>query len=125
MNKSYKINKADLIGILSSSICLVHCVATPLLVLFSVNIFTNPAFDLLFLFVALGSIFKATQNTSNIKIALLLWFSFVGFMIATLFHDFFEWLHYLGYLFALLLIIGHLLNIKNCNKCSSNNDNKK
>lgn len=48
-----KINKADLIGILSSSICLVHCLATPLLVAFGVGFITNPFFKYLFLIISL------------------------------------------------------------------------
>lgn len=44
-----KINKADLIGIASSTICLVHCIATPLLIAFGAGFITNPVFKYLFL----------------------------------------------------------------------------
>ena len=42
-----KINKADLIGTLSLSICLVHCVATPLLIAFGAGFITNPFLNIL------------------------------------------------------------------------------
>jgi len=116
-----KINKADLIGILSSSICLVHCLATPLLIAFGAGFITNPFFKYLFLIISFVSIFKATENITSKKISLLLWISFWGFLFSTLFQEEYEWLHYTGYLFALLIIIGHVLNIRYCKHCSNNN----
>jgi len=119
-----KINKADLIGILSSSICLVHCLATPLLLAFGASFITNPFFKYLFLIISFVSIFKATENITSKKIALLLWISFWGFLFSTLFQEEYEWLHYSGYLFAILIIIGHILNIKHCRECSKQNENE-
>lgn len=119
-----KINKADLIGILSSSICLVHCVATPLLLAFGASFITNPIFKYLFLIISFVSIFKATENITSKKISLLLWISFWGFLFSTLFQEEYEWLHYSGYLFAILIIIGHILNIKHCRECSKQNENE-
>ncbi|MEY3416892.1 MAG: hypothetical protein RL711_897 [Bacteroidota bacterium] len=119
-----KINKADLIGILSSSICLVHCVATPLLIAFGAGFITNPFFKYLFLIISFVSIFKATENITSKKISLLLWISFWGFLFSTLFQEEYEWLHYSGYLFAILIIIGHILNIKHCSECSKQNENE-
>ena len=119
-----KINKADLIGILSSSICLVHCVATPLLIAFGAGFITNPFFKYLFLIISFVSIFKATENITSKKISLLLWISFWGFLFSTLFQEESEWLHYSGYLFAILIIIGHILNIKHCRECSKQNENE-
>ena len=119
-----KINKADLIGILSSSICLVHCVATPLLIAFGAGFITNPFFKYLFLIISFVSIFKATENVTSKKISLLLWISFWGFLFSTLFQEEYEWLQYSGYLFAILIIIGHILNIKHCRECSKQNENE-
>lgn len=112
-----KINKADLIGILSSSICLVHCLATPLLMAFGAGFLTNPFYEYLFLILSFISIYKATQNNDSIKIAFILWISFSGFLFSTLFHEKYDWLHYSGYFFAILIIIGHTLNIKHCKSC--------
>ena len=119
-----KINKADLIGILSSSICLVHCVATPLLIVFGAGFITNPFFKYLFLIISFVSIFKATENITSKKISLLLWISFWGFLFSTLFQEECEWLHYPGYFFSILIITGHILNINYCKKCTNHNENK-
>lgn len=114
-----KINKADIVGILSSSICLVHCIATPLLITFGAGLLTNPFIKYLFLIISFVSIFKPTKKITHTKIALLLWISFWGFLFSTLFQEEYNWLHYSGYFFAILIIIGHILNIKHCKQCSN------
>jgi hypothetical protein len=117
MISTSKINRADFLGIVSSSLCLVHCIATPLLITFGAGFITNPFFKYLFLIISFASIFKATENVNNTKIALLLWVSFWGFLFSTLFQEEYEWLHYSGYFFAILIITGHVLNIKYCKQC--------
>lgn len=109
-----KINRADLTGILSSSLCLIHCIATPLLITLGVGIFTHPLVKYLFLIIAFISIIKATQHTTDKRISYLLWFSFTGFFTSNILHHQSEWFHYAEYLFALMIITGHILNIKNC-----------
>jgi hypothetical protein len=122
MISNSKINKADFIGIFSSSLCLVHCFATPLLIAFGAGFITNPIFKYLFLIISFASIFKATENVNNAKIGLLLWVSFWGFLFSTLFQEEYEWLHYSGYFFAILIIVGHVLNIKYCKQCSKHSE---
>lgn len=119
MNSISKINKADFIGIVSSSLCLVHCIATPLLIAFGAGFITNPIFNYFFLIISFASIFKATKHVNNTKIALLLWVSFWGFLFSSLFHEEYHWLHYSGYFFSILIIIGHILNIRYCKQCSN------
>jgi len=114
-----KINKADIIGILSSSICVVHCIATPLLIAFGAGFITNPFFKYLFLIISFASIFKATEKITDTKIAIFLWVSFWGFLFSTLFKEEYHWLHYSGYFFAMQIIIGHILNIKHCKTCNN------
>lgn len=121
MVKFRKINKADVIGIITSSLCLVHCIATPLLIALGAGLLTHPFFKYLFLTVSFASIFKATENANNSKNAFLLWVSFWGFLFSTLFQEEYDWLHYSEYFFAILIIIGHILNIKHCKQCSNLN----
>jgi len=122
MIKVTKINKADIIGIISSSICLVHCIATPLLMAFGASFLTIPFFKYLFLVISFVSIFKATEKITHTKIALLLRISFWGFLFSNLFQEEYHWLHFSGYFFATLIIIGHILNIKHCKECSQKDE---
>jgi len=87
MINTFNINKADLTGILSSSICLVHCIATPLLIAFGAGFMTNPFFKYLFLIISFAAVFKATEKVTHTKIALFLWVSFLGFLLSTLFQE--------------------------------------
>lgn len=121
MTNLKKYNIADFVGITSSIICLVHCIATPLLIAFGVGFMTNPFFKYLFLVISFVSIFKSTEYTTNMKNALFFWISFFGFLFSTLFQENYHWLHYVGYFFAILIITGHILNIKHCRKCLNDN----
>ena len=79
---------------------------------------------LLFLIISFASIFKATENVTSTKITVLFWVAFWGFLLSILFQEEYEWLHYTSYLFTILIIVGHILNIKHCNECSKQNDNE-
>ena len=119
-----KINKADTVGILNSSLCIIHCVATPLLLSFGSGFLSNPFLEYLFLIIAFISIYKTTNAVTNRKIVMLLWVAFWGFLFSTLFEDEYSWLQYSSYFFALLIIIGHILNIRHCKKCSVKTENE-
>jgi hypothetical protein len=109
---------ADYIGIVGTSICFVHCIATPLLITIGASFFTSAIFKYCFLIIAFVSIFKATEKTTSLKIGLLLWFAFWGFTFSILFEEYHHWLHYTSYCFSILIITGHCLNIKHCNQCN-------
>jgi len=119
MNSLTKLSRADLIGIINSSVCLVHCIGTPLLIAFGASFLMFPIFKYLFLIVSFASIYQATKFSKRSKITLLLWASFWGFLFSTLFQEEYEWLHYLGYFFSILIIVGHILNIRFCKNCSN------
>jgi hypothetical protein len=121
MINTTKSHKADITGILSSSICLVHCIITPLLIAFGAEYLTNPFFKYLFLIISFVSIFKATENLTNKKIVLLLWVSFWCFLFSTSFQEKYHWIHNTQYFLAILIVLGHILNIKHCKQCSNQN----
>ncbi len=112
-----KHNLADITGIISSFACVIHCMLTPLFIAFEMSFVTQPIFTYLFLLLSFFAILKTTKNNSNRKINSILWFSFIAFSLCTLFEDVYEWLEYVGYFFALLIIVGHILNIRFCQKC--------
>jgi hypothetical protein len=120
MNSSYKLKKADFLGILSSSICLVHCITTPLLIAFGTSFISSDLFKYMFLILSFWAVLSTTKNQKPTKIVILLWISFFGFSFSNLFQERYDYLHYTGYFFTILLIFGHLLNSKqyyrsNCN----------
>jgi hypothetical protein len=124
MNKQSTVHKADIIGIVSSSICLIHCIGTPLLIAFGAGFVANSMFTYFFLIISFVAIFKSTENSTNKILSCILWCSFLGFLISTLFEEKYYWLHYAGYFFTILIIVTHLLNIRHCRQCSNHNHNK-
>jgi predicted membrane protein len=103
---------------LSSSICLVHCLATPVLVTLGAGFFAWPGIKYLFLVISFFSVYYATRESKHTRIAAFLWICFWGFLFSSLFHEGREWLHYLNYFFSLLIITGHLLHLRRCRKCN-------
>jgi hypothetical protein len=109
--------KSDIVGVLSASLCIVHCFFTPLLLLMFAAFKWFHAISYIFLFISFVSAFEATKHSENLKILTLIWGSFVLFAIAILFEDDFAFLHTLSYVASFGLIIGHILNIRYCQKC--------
>lgn len=110
---------ADVLGIISSLLCVVHCIATPLLITLGAGYFTNPWIKYFFLAISCLFIFKVTWHSTHLKINVLLWFSFIGFCICTILEDAFASAEVIGYLFVMLIITGHILHLKDCNKCNN------
>lgn len=117
MLKSLKISWPDVIGIVSSSLCLVHCLAMPILIATGIGFLAYEWLTYVFLLVSFLSIYKASKNLKSLFIGGLLWFSFFGLLLSTFFHDLNEWVHYLNYFFALTIVLGHILNMKYCKHC--------
>jgi len=114
---------ADYTGILNAVICLLHCLLPA--VLSGLGIITEyPIVTYFFVIISFITIYQSTKKTRTYLISLLFWVSFLGFLFSTLFQEEYEWLHYSGYLFAILIIIGHILNIKHCRECSKQNENE-
>ncbi|WP_338812122.1 MerC domain-containing protein [Bernardetia sp. Wsw4-3y2] len=112
-----KYNLADITGIISSCTCMIHCMLTPVFIAFEMSFVTQPIFTYFFLLISFLAILKTTKGSSNKKINILLWFSFIAFSLSTLFEDAHEGLEYVAYFFAILIIIGHILNIRYCQTC--------
>ena len=116
-NKTYNI--ADNTGIINSSLCILHCIATPLLISMGAYFLESPIFTYLFIAIALVSIIIAVNKTESLKIKTALWIGFAGFSTSLLFEDSWSGFEYTGYLFSVFIIITHLVNIKYCNECNS------
>jgi len=119
--KTSKINSVfDFTGIASAGICLVHCIATPILIALGASIFNEDWILYVFLILSFMSAFQATQNVINKKITIAIWASFWGFLFSSLLHDSSRIFLYISHLCSLSLIICHIANIRYCNKCIIN-----
>lgn len=112
MTHTNKIYWADKLGIISAILCIIHCLATPLLLTIGINFLNNPVIAFLFIVVAFLSIFKTTKGRLFEGVSLLLWIAFTGFVISILLENRSEIFEYTMFIFSVCIIIGHLYSIK-------------
>jgi hypothetical protein len=121
---------SDLIGATASTLCTIHCMATPFLFFASTctKSCCNSAplwwiwIDYAFLFISLFAVYKSTKNSSKFRIKVILW----GSWMALSFFIFMEQntqlnlADYYKYSSALSLAFFHVYNLKYC-QCESEN----
>lgn len=110
-------NKADFIGIISSCICLVHCIVMPIIFLTHSAIHSTNYLDYIFLIVSFHAVFQATKYSNSKIIIVILWASFILFMIGILGGEENLKIHIIGMIGSVGQTIGHIFNINHCKKC--------
>jgi hypothetical protein len=108
----------DWLGISSSSICLIHCLLTPVILMLNVSDFSYHLIGYLALLMSFFAAYNISKNSKPTYILIILWLSFLGLAVSILFEDDFIFLHYLSYLSSFGLIVAHILNMRYCKKCN-------
>lgn len=120
--------RSDILGTFASSLCLMHCVATPFLFMAqasSVTFSSGPPtwwkfMDYIFLAISFFAIYWTTKTTTIKWIKPMLWLSW-GVLLAIILNEKLE-LFFLPeaiiYIPSIALVILHLYNRKHC-KCST------
>ncbi|GGP05195.1 hypothetical protein GCM10010992_20430 [Cloacibacterium rupense] len=103
----------DLIGVSAAVLCLIHCMAFPLLMLIPLGISHNPYIDLFFLAIGLIVVYRITKHISSFWLKSLFWISIVLIAISIGLDLFFHWHSELIFVGAAGLIMAHLINFKN------------
>lgn len=102
----------DLIGISAAVICLIHCIAFPLLMIIPLGISHNPYIDLFFLLTGTVVVFRITKKVRFPWLKMMFWASLFCIAVSVA-ADFIFHVHAgLIYLGAAGLIISHLINFK-------------
>jgi len=113
-------NKADYVGILGSVLCILHCIAMPMLALGSSLGHDHHehigfiSLDYFFILLNLIAVYFATREHKSLLVRVLLWSALSIFAVSLIFEErsiIFQWLGYFG---SALLIIGHLVNLYFC-----------
>ncbi len=99
-------------GIVNTAICLVHCLALPLLVSVGGAFFAHPLASVGFVVLAFVAVYFATRNSTDIRVVRFLWAMAVVFGLALLLEPVWHWMHDVGVVASALLIVGHLLNLR-------------
>lgn len=116
MIQTKKIYWADKLGIISSTLCIIHCLSAPILLSMGVGFLHNPVIAFIFIFTAFISIYKATKEKLFKGIGSLLWIAFTGFVVSIALENQAEIFKYTMFIFSALIILGHIYNIRKCIK---------
>ena len=124
------LQKSDALGVISSALCMAHCIATPFLFLVTVTSCSQSCcssapiwyqwLDYVFILISFFAVFHSTKS-SNVKwIKFALWLSWLGLLLAILNANVFQWVYLsnnIKFIPSFCLIGFHLYNLKFC-KCS-------
>lgn len=117
-------NNSDLFGMLASSLCIIHCVATPFLFFVQScaagGCHSSPSWwqqlDFVFLGISFFAVLQSAKNSTKAAIKLALWFNwFILFVLILIEKN--NWLDIsenVLYISALGLSVLHLYNLKYC-----------
>ncbi|RNC90155.1 MAG: MerC domain-containing protein [Allomuricauda sp.] len=124
MNVLQLTTKSDIIGASASALCLIHCVATPLLFVAQAGLVgdgeSHPEWwgtlDFIFLFISLLAIWWSGKNTSKTWMRIALWasWSVLFFVVLNEKLSIIALAEQIIYIPAIALIFFHLYNRKYC-----------
>lgn len=123
---------ADIMGISASILCMIHCLAFPVLI--SVGFIFSPVdnhihehdhihfdwhwIDFLFVALAIWAVYNAAKSTQSKSIKIALWVAVSIFSVGVLLHDVFYWMLYVSLIASIGLVIIHIINWKFHRKCN-------
>ena len=112
--------KADYIGIAGSILCIIHCLAAPMLVVTSNLLRTDQtlqagflSLDYAFIGINIVAVYFATRHHSTPTIRVALWSFLTLFGIGLLLEDVSPVFEYMAYAASAGLVFSHLLNLRN------------
>lgn len=107
-----KSKNLDLLGISAASLCLIHCLVFPLLLILPLSITHNAYIDLAFLAVGAFVVYRVAGQTGLKWVKSLLWGS-IALIAVSVWLDLLYHMHTpLIYIGAAGLISGHIINFK-------------
>lgn len=110
--------KADYVGITGSVLCMIHCIAAPVLVM-TAGLFHNDTLrtgflglDYVFIAVNIVAVYFATRQHTSPAIRMSLWSFLALFAVALLLEGSSSTFEYVAYVASAGLVITHLINLR-------------
>ncbi|MFD2037226.1 MerC domain-containing protein [Belliella marina] len=129
--KRISAQSADFMGISASVLCLIHCLAFPILI--SMGFIFNSDehhhhdhdhahihwhwMDFLFVFLAVWAVINAAKSTQSKAIKIALWVAVSIFSVGVLLHDVYSWMIFVSLVASISLVIIHIINWKYHRNC--------
>jgi hypothetical protein len=107
--------KSDFLGMSASFLCIIHCLAAPVLISFG-SVFNfyahNHLWDYVFMAMAFIAVWTTAKNTQSQPIKWALWIAVFSFSISLMLHDWVDWMRWFSLGSSLVLVVLHFLNWK-------------
>jgi hypothetical protein len=103
---------SDTYGMVNSALCMVHCLAMPVMVTVGASFLSHPAVELAFIGLAAWAVRSATGASTPVHLKVLLWTMWSIFTTCLLLEDVHELFGLLGLGASAGLIAGHVLNLR-------------
>lgn len=103
----------DLIGISAATLCLIHCILFPLMMIIPLGIPHSPLIDAAFLAIGLTVVFRITKTIGSVRLKTLFWVSTALIAVSVGLDFIFHFHSGLIYFGAAGLITAHIINFKN------------
>lgn len=100
----------DGFGIINSVICLVHCLAMPVLIALGAGFLEHPSITWAFIVLAFIAVRSAVRSRNNALVAMVLGIGWALFAAGLALEGISEQMEFLAYMGSGILIIGHILN---------------
>ncbi|MCH7403456.1 MerC domain-containing protein [Belliella kenyensis] len=126
---------ADLMGISASLLCMIHCLAIPVMISLGFIFghddhshhdhdhhihFHGHWMDFIFVALAIWAVLNASKTTHSKGIKIALYIAVTIFSVAVLLHESISWMIYVSLIASLSLVIVHIINWKFHRKCNVN-----
>tara|TARA_B100000965_G_scaffold365858_1_gene350650 strand:- start:166 stop:570 length:405 start_codon:yes stop_codon:yes gene_type:complete len=127
------LQKSDALGVLSSALCMLHCIATPFIFLATATSCSisccgsAPAWyqwlDYVFIFISFFAVMYSTKSSKNNWIKLALWVSWLSLVFVIINANIFQWFYVsnnVKFIPSFSLIGFHFYNMRYC-QCKEEN----
>lgn len=106
-------SKADLLGMTNSALCLVHCLAMPLLVAMGAAILHHPLVSTAFIAVAGFAVWAAVRRSPSRWLGRFLWAAWAVFSLSLLLEEAHHGFELSALVASGLLVLGHGIHWRN------------
>ncbi len=110
-------NQSDLLGIISASLCVVHCLATPFILLLFTQLHWWHDLSFIFLVISGIAVYLSTRTSHHKTWKTVIWASFSVLTVAVFMEESIEWMHEVSYVASAGLVIGHYFNQRHTIHC--------
>ncbi len=104
---------SDTCGMVNSALCVVHCLAMPVLLSAGASFLTHPLLELTFIVLAAWAVHSAIGSSTPAYIRVLLWSMWIVFASSLLLEDVHEAFGWIGLGASVGLVVGHVINLRN------------